>query len=405
MNTAHAHGARSGPPCRNGGRCRPLPSARLVRAVTAERAELERHRAQLAREADELRAALARIEHGLAEIDERRGAAGPARARERRPRPRRPATRTPPTLRGPAIREAAVRALVERGGDALHYREWFELLTATGHEIAGKDPLAVFLTQLSRSPALRKGARAGVYELDRQAAARLRATLDALQRELRELTAATHVDLADDPRAAHAAHRRDRPHRARARRGRARARPQPSRGRLSDATTWRPTIDVRPAEPHDAEAVAAIYNHGIEERQATFETRARRPNEIAGWLEEGRPFLVAVDDDARSSASPASRAYSIRRAYAGVGEHGVYVDPPRADAASACRLLDALADAAEDAGYYKLTSRVFTTNHASLALHRAAGFTEVGVQRRHGRLDGEWKDTILVERLLGDAAR
>jgi phosphinothricin acetyltransferase len=48
---------------------------------------------------------------------------------------------------------------------------------------------------------------------------------------------------------------------------------------------------------------------------------------------------------------------------------------------------------------------VFTTNEASLKLHRAAGFTEVGVQRRHGRLDGEWKDTILVERLLGDAAR
>ena len=69
------------------------------------------------------------------------------------------------------------------------------------------------------------------------------------------------------------------------------------------------------------------------------------------------------------------------------------------------QLLDALAQAAEEAGYYKLTSRVFTTNQASLKLHRAAGFTEVGVQRRHGRLDGEWKDTILVERLLGDAAR
>ena len=66
---------------------------------------------------------------------------------------------------------------------------------------------------------------------------------------------------------------------------------------------------------------------------------------------------------------------------------------------------DALADAAEHAGYHKLTSRVFTTNQASLSLHRAAGFTEVGIQRRHGRLDGEWKDTILVERLLGDAAR
>jgi phosphinothricin acetyltransferase len=66
--------------------------------------------------------------------------------------------------------------------------------------------------------------------------------------------------------------------------------------------------------------------------------------------------------------------------------------------------MQALAEAAEEAGYYKLTSRVFTTNDASRALHRVAGFTEVGVQRRHGRLDGEWRDTVLVERLLGDAA-
>ena len=47
---------------------------------------------------------------------------------------------------------------------------------------------------------------------------------------------------------------------------------------------------------------------------------------------------------------------------------------------------------------------MFTTNQASLNLHRAAGFAEVGIQRRHGRLDGEWKDTVLVERLLGEAA-
>jgi phosphinothricin acetyltransferase len=68
------------------------------------------------------------------------------------------------------------------------------------------------------------------------------------------------------------------------------------------------------------------------------------------------------------------------------------------------KLLDALSQAAEVAGYYKLTSRVFTTNQASLSLHRAAGFTEVGIQRHHGRLDDEWKDTVLVERLLGEAA-
>jgi phosphinothricin acetyltransferase len=145
------------------------------------------------------------------------------------------------------------------------------------------------------------------------------------------------------------------------------------------------TIDVRPAQPDDAEAVAAIYNHGIAERQATFETRPRRPNEILGF--------------ARVSA------YSTRRAYAGVGEHAVYVAPDARGRGVGVKLLHALADASEEAGYYKLTSRVFTTNEASLKLHRAAGFTEVGIQRHHGRLENEWKDTVLVERLLGEAAR
>ena len=164
-------------------------------------------------------------------------------------------------------------------------------------------------------------------------------------------------------------------------------------------------MTIRPAARDDAAAVAAIYNDGIAERQATFETRARRPAEIEGWLEEGRPFLVATDDDETILGFARVSAYSIRKAYAGVGEHAVYVSPAARGRNVGVQLLNALAEAAEQDGYHKLTSRVFTTNHASLALHRKAGFTEVGVQRRHARLDGEWKDCVLVERLLGDAAR
>jgi L-amino acid N-acyltransferase YncA len=164
-------------------------------------------------------------------------------------------------------------------------------------------------------------------------------------------------------------------------------------------------MQVRPAERSDVDVVAAIYNHGIAERQATFETRARRPHEVAAWLEEGRPFLVAEDDDGTIVGFARVSPYSVRKAYAGVGEHGVYVDPTARGQGVGRQLLNALAQAAENTGYHKLTSRVFTTNHASLALHRAAGFTEVGIQRRHGQLEGEWKDTMLVERLLGDAAQ
>ena len=171
------------------------PSPRLLRAVVAERDTLERQRAQLAREADALRASLARIEAGMAEID-----ALTARLDELATTPggerRAPEPDTPPAaprqhgsqaLRGPAIRTTAVALLVASGRDALHYREWFDLLTQAGHEVAGKDPLAVFLTQITRSPAVRKGARPGEYVLDRGARATLQRRLDDLNQHLATL--------------------------------------------------------------------------------------------------------------------------------------------------------------------------------------------------------------------------
>jgi L-amino acid N-acyltransferase YncA len=164
-------------------------------------------------------------------------------------------------------------------------------------------------------------------------------------------------------------------------------------------------ILIRPAESRDVPAVTAIYNRGIAERQATFETRPRRHDEIEAWLGERGPFLVAEEERTHEILGFARvSAYSTRDAYAGVGEHTVYVDPRARGRGVGVRLLEALAEAATRAGYHKLTSRVFATNRASLALHRAAGFTEVGVQRRHAQLEGEWKDTVLVERLLGEAA-
>jgi L-amino acid N-acyltransferase YncA len=160
---------------------------------------------------------------------------------------------------------------------------------------------------------------------------------------------------------------------------------------------------LRAATAADVPALTAIYNEGIAGREATFETRPREPAEVAGWLEEGLPFVVAEDADGAVAGFARLSAYSDRCVYSGVGEHGVYVAAAARGRGIGRALLDALCDAAERAGYYKLTARIFTTNAASLAVHRAAGFEEVGVQRRHGRLDGEWRDCVLVERLLGDA--
>jgi L-amino acid N-acyltransferase YncA len=162
--------------------------------------------------------------------------------------------------------------------------------------------------------------------------------------------------------------------------------------------------DVRPAVPADAEAIAAIYNQGIADRVATFETRPRTAEEARAWVAGRLPCLVATRGDAVIGFARVA-PYSEREAYAGVGEHAVYVARRARGGGVGRRLLDALSPAAEAAGLHKLTSRIFSDNAASIAAHEAAGFVVVGVQRRHGRLDGEWKDCVLVERLLGDAAR
>jgi L-amino acid N-acyltransferase YncA len=162
-------------------------------------------------------------------------------------------------------------------------------------------------------------------------------------------------------------------------------------------------VTIRTARPADAEAVCAIYNAGIAGRQATFETRPRATAEVLDWYGAEMPFLVATDSGGRVVGWARVSAYSDRCVYEGVGEHGVYVHPDARGRGVGRELLEALAAAAEEAGYYKLTSRVFTTNEASLAVHRRADFYEVGIQPRHGRLDGEWKDCVLVERLLGPA--
>ena len=160
---------------------------------------------------------------------------------------------------------------------------------------------------------------------------------------------------------------------------------------------------VRAATAADAAAIAAIHNEGIEDRIATFETRPRRPEEVAAQLAAGRPTLVAERDGAVAGWA-AILPYSEREAYAGVGEATLYVARTARGRGVGGALLAALLALAEEDGGHKLVGRILTSNAASIALAHRAGFRDVGVHRRHARLDDEWKDVLLVERLLGTAA-
>ena len=162
-------------------------------------------------------------------------------------------------------------------------------------------------------------------------------------------------------------------------------------------------IIVRHARPDDAEVIARIYNQGIAERIATFETEPRTTAQIAAQLaDKGDRFpTVVVERDGAVVAWATAGAYRSRPAYAGVAEHSVYVDRAARGTGAGRAALEALFRAYAERGFWKLVSRIFPENTASLALHERAGFRVVGVYERHGKLDGAWRDCVIVEKLLG----
>lgn len=161
-------------------------------------------------------------------------------------------------------------------------------------------------------------------------------------------------------------------------------------------------ISIRPATVSDAAAIAGIYNQGIAERSATFETTLRQPGDIEIRLADAEryPVLVAVGSDDGVLGWAGLSAYRSRDCYAGIGEFSVYLDRLARGQGVGRRLLDALVETARERGYWKLVSRVFPFNLASLALCRACGFREVGVYEKHAQLDGRWLDVVIVERCL-----
>jgi len=162
-------------------------------------------------------------------------------------------------------------------------------------------------------------------------------------------------------------------------------------------------VVVRAARPDDAEAIARIHNEGIAERVATFQTAMQQGPSIAEAIEGGRLVFVAARGDevvGWASVAPYDDAHEY---YSGVGEATLYVRRQARREGTGRALLAALAEEAERRGYHKLVGKIFTTNGPSIALVRASGWREVGLHERHGRLDGEWKDVLVVEMLLGEA--
>jgi L-amino acid N-acyltransferase YncA len=156
-------------------------------------------------------------------------------------------------------------------------------------------------------------------------------------------------------------------------------------------------VRIAPMTPEHAEQVLAIYQSGLDTGEAGFETTAPDWDTWdAAHLAAHR--LVALDPTGRILGWTAVSAVSSRCVYAGVVEHSVYVHPGHRGRRIGDALLAALVTSTEAAGIWTVQSGIFPENAASRALHRRAGFRELGTRERIGRRDGRWRDVIMIER-------
>jgi L-amino acid N-acyltransferase YncA/DNA-binding transcriptional ArsR family regulator len=155
-------------------------------------------------------------------------------------------------------------------------------------------------------------------------------------------------------------------------------------------------VVTRPTVEADLPAVLAIYAEGLATRNATFETSVPTAEEMRSrWL-PGLAWVAEVDDEVVGWT--AITPVSSRECYAGVGESSVYVAESARGRGVGKALLFTQVTEADKAGMWTLQTSIFPENRASLALHHSAGYRTLAVRTRVARLDGAWRDTVLLER-------
>ncbi|URM97202.1 N-acetyltransferase family protein [Actinomadura madurae] len=156
-------------------------------------------------------------------------------------------------------------------------------------------------------------------------------------------------------------------------------------------------IGIREMRAEDADRVLEIYQLGLDTGEASFETTAPTWEEFdAAKLDRYRYVATGAEGDVLGWI--AAGRVSARRCYAGVVEHSVYISPDARGLGLGAALLDAFIAATEAGGIWTVQAGIFPENAASLRMHARAGFRTVGTRRRIGRLNGRWRDVVLLER-------
>lgn len=159
---------------------------------------------------------------------------------------------------------------------------------------------------------------------------------------------------------------------------------------------------IRAANPSDAADLARIYNQGIEDGSATFETTPRTPTERRRWLTQRDPryrVLVAMSPD-RVTGWLSLNPFSPRAAYRAVADFSIYVERESRHTGIGRRLLARGLAEARAHGFHKAILTLFPENTPARALYRSAGFVTAGLLREQGWLQGKWRDTVLMEKIL-----
>jgi len=167
-------------------------------------------------------------------------------------------------------------------------------------------------------------------------------------------------------------------------------------------------LAIRPCTEADIAAVTAIYAHHVLHGTGTFETEPPSPSDMAARradvLSRNLPYLVA-EEDGKVLGFAYCNWFKPRSAYRFSAEDSIYVSESARGKGLGAKLLAALSQAAEAAGVRKLIAVIGdSANAGSIGVHRSQGFSHVGVLKDCGWKFGEWRDVVLMEKVLGEGS-
>lgn len=161
-------------------------------------------------------------------------------------------------------------------------------------------------------------------------------------------------------------------------------------------------MEIRLATVADAEAVRTIYNYEVEHGTATFDLVPRTLAAQQTWIREraGALGVIVAEHEGRVVGFASLSPYRSKPAYNTTVEDSVYVDRDARGLGAGKALLTEVVTMAAARGFHTIIAHISDPEGASVALHRACGFTVVGIQKEVGRKFGTWLDVVVMQKML-----